>query len=110
MKSCVKWLVFLLVLSLHTVSAHASAQQDSIYLYSSPLTGPLLQFSIQAPGNFKGLTFFVVHPSISKSLISVMLENSNFPKPVIQKIDPYRSAIVFDQNLLAGTYSYKIDF
>lgn len=37
MKFCFKWLLCLLVLSLHPVSAHASAQQDSIYLYSSPL-------------------------------------------------------------------------
>lgn len=72
--------------------------------------GPLLQFSIQAPGNVRGSTFFVVHPSESKYLMAVVPENSNLLKPVIQKIDLFRSAIVFEQKLLAGSYSYKITF
>jgi hypothetical protein len=70
----------------------------------------MLQFSVQAPGNVKGLTFFVLHPSASKPLTSVVPEDPNSPRPIVQKIDSFRSAIAFSQNLPAGSYSYKIDF
>lgn len=69
-----------------------------------------LVFEVRAPGNVKGLTFYVTHPSSNKVPRSVVPEGSNAPQPELRRIDAYRSALVFSQELKTGNYAYKIEF
>lgn len=69
-----------------------------------------LTFEVRAPGNVKGLTFYVTHPSLNKAPRSVVPEGSNAPQPELRPIDAYRSALVFSQELKTGSYAYKVEF
>ena len=73
--------------------------------------GPVsLGFDVRAPGNVKGVTFFVTHSVIEGVLKSVKAGRADLPQPEIIRIDPYRSAIVFRQELKAGRYDYSLEF
>lgn len=69
-----------------------------------------LAFEVRAPGNVRGLTFYVTHPSLNKLPRSVVPEGANAPQPEIRPIDAYRSALVFSQELKTGSYAYKLEF
>lgn len=69
-----------------------------------------LTFEVRAPGNVRGLTFYVTHPSMNKVPRSVVPEGANAPQPEVRPIDAYRSALVFSQELKTGSYAYKLEF
>ena len=57
------------------------------------------EFDVSAPGNVKGIKFFVTHPSINMIPKSVQAKSPNAPQPEIKPVDAYRSAIIFPQEL-----------
>lgn len=67
-------------------------------------------FEVRAPGNVKGLTFFVTHPAIDKAPKSVRPAQSDSPQPKLVRIDAYRSALIFKETLKAGRYGYNLEF
>lgn len=80
---------------LHTPGRHASTS---------------LIFDVRSPGNVKGLTFFVTH-SVAEGLLRRIKANlPDLPQPDIARIDAYRSAIIFRQELKPGRYDYSLGF
>lgn len=71
---------------------------------------PRLAFEVRAPGNVKGLTFYVTHPSANRAPRSVVPEGANAPQPELRPVDAYRSALIFSQELKTGSYAYKLEF
>lgn len=69
-----------------------------------------LAFEVRAPGAAKGLTFFVTHPAMNVSPRSITADNPNSPLPELKRVDAYRSALVFRQELKAGDYAYSLEF
>ena len=76
--------------------------------FKSPVSG--FSFEVRAPGNVKGLTFFVTHPFIDKAPKSVRPTESGSPQPKLVRIDAYRSALIFKEALKAGRYAYSLEF
>lgn len=69
-----------------------------------------LVFDVRAPGNVKGLAFFVTHPVIDIGPKSVTAVSANAPQPELRRIDAYRSILIFRQELKAGNYAYSLEF
>lgn len=69
-----------------------------------------LIFDIRSPGNVKGVTFFVTHSVAEGVLKGVKASRADLPQPEIVRIDTYRSAIIFRQELKAGRYDYSLEF
>lgn len=69
-----------------------------------------LAFEVRAPGNVKGLTFFVTHPALDVAPKSVVAVNSEGPQPELKRIDAYRTALIFRQELKVGSYAYNLEF
>ena len=69
-----------------------------------------LIFDVRSPGNVKGMTFFVTHSVAEGVLKGVKASRTDLPQPEIVRIDPYRSAIIFRQELKAGRYDYGLEF
>lgn len=69
-----------------------------------------LVFDVKAPGNVKGITFFVTHSVAEGVLKGVKAAQADLPLPEIVRIDPYRSAIIFKQELKTGRYDYSLEF
>ena len=80
---------------IHTPGKHASTS---------------LIFDVRSPGNVKGVTFFVTHSVAEGVLKGVKASRADLPQPEIARIDPYRSAIIFRQELKAGRYDYSLEF
>lgn len=69
-----------------------------------------LIFDVRAPGNVKGATFFVTHSFAEGLLKSVKANQPGLPQPEVRRLDAYRSAIVFRQELKVGRYDYSLEF
>lgn len=69
-----------------------------------------LIFDVRSPGNVKGVTFFVTHSVAEGVLKGVKASRPEFPQPETVRIDPYRSAIIFRQELKVGRYDYSLEF
>ena len=67
-------------------------------------------FDVRSPGNVKGLQFFVTHPALNVAPIAVKALSPGAPQPELRRIDAYRSALVFKQELSVGHYAYSLDF
>lgn len=67
-------------------------------------------FEVKAPANVKGMTFFVTHPSIDKPLKTVVPTSTGAPMPEVRRLDAYRTALVFKQELKVGQYAYHLEF
>lgn len=67
-------------------------------------------FDVRAPGNVKGVKFFVTHPAVDGAPKSVKASSPDAPQPELKRIDAYRSALVFKQELKAGHYAYSLEF
>lgn len=72
--------------------------------------GNKLSFIVRAPGNVKGMKFYVTHPSANVAPKSVTPLRPDMPTPEVKQFDAFRSAIVFKQELKAGNYEYAIGF
>ena len=80
---------------IHTPGKHASTN---------------LIFDVRSPGNVKGVTFFITHSVAEGVLKGVKPSRADLPQPEIARIDAYRSAIIFRQELQAGRYDYSLEF
>ncbi len=80
---------------IHTPGKHASTN---------------LIFDVRSPENVKGVTFFVTHSVAEGVLKGVKPSRADLPQPEIARIDAYRSAIIFRQELQAGRYDYSLEF
>lgn len=69
-----------------------------------------LVFDVRSPGNVKGVTFFVTHAVAEGVLKAVKPGRPDAPQPVIKRIDAYRSAVIFRQELKPGRYDYSLEF
>ena len=69
-----------------------------------------LNFTVRAPGNVGGLTFFVTHPMADAGPKAITPRSPQAPRPEVSRIDAYRSAIIFRETLPTGQYSYGIEF
>lgn len=69
-----------------------------------------LVFDVRSPGNVKGVTFFVTHAVAEGVLKGIKAGRAGLPQPEIVRIDPYRSAIIFRQELKMGRYDYSLEF
>ncbi|AGX86573.1 hypothetical protein [Candidatus Symbiobacter mobilis] len=78
------------------------------------LPGPLLQnrftFTVRAPGQVRGLTFVITHPARDRTPRRVLPNAATMPQPELVRIDAWRSAIVFRQELGTGHYGYSVEF
>jgi hypothetical protein len=72
--------------------------------------GNQLNFEVRGPGNVKGITFIVVHPSADSVPKSVSPNSPGTPQPELRMIDDYRSAIIFKDILKIGNYAYNIEY
>ena len=71
--------------------------------------GNSLVFDVRTPGNVKGITFIVAHPAKDIAPKTITAEK-NLPLPELRRIDAYRSALIFRQELTAGNYAYSLQF
>ena len=69
-----------------------------------------LVFDVRSPGNVKGVTFFATHAVAEGVLKAVKPAKPDAPQPELKRIDAYRSAIIFRQELKAGRYEYSLEF
>ncbi|TAG36293.1 MAG: hypothetical protein EAZ34_01575 [Polaromonas sp.] len=69
-----------------------------------------LVFDVRSPGNVKGVTFFVTHSVAEGVLKAVKASRADLPQPEVVRLDSYRSAIVFRQELKTGRYDYSLEF
>ncbi|MFZ4479374.1 MAG: polysaccharide deacetylase family protein [Rhodoferax sp.] len=69
-----------------------------------------LAFEVRDPGKVKGVTFLVTHPAIDAAPRSITAVSANAPLPELKRIDAYRSALIFRQELNAGSYAYTLNF
>lgn len=67
-------------------------------------------FQVRAPGRVKGLSFMVTHPAANASLQAVSPANPDMPQPELQRIDAYRSVLIFKNELPEGQYTYNLKF
>ncbi|MBU3898651.1 MAG: polysaccharide deacetylase family protein [Gammaproteobacteria bacterium] len=73
-------------------------------------SGSEFSFDVRAPGNVKGLTFFVTHPAMNAAPKSVKATQPGSPQPTLVRVDAYRSALIFKEMLQAGHYAYSLEF
>lgn len=69
-----------------------------------------LVFDVRSPGNVKGVTFFVTHAVAEGVLKAVRSARPDAPQPELRRMDAYRTAVVFKQELKAGRYEYRLEF
>lgn len=70
---------------------------------------PTLHFSVRTPGDIRGLTFMVTHPSREQVLKAISPLGSAIPAHKIKRIDDYRSAVIFER-LDVGDYNFELQF
>ena len=73
-------------------------------------TATSLIFDVRSPGNVKGITFFVTHSVAEGVLKAVKASRADLPQPEVSRLDAYRSAIIFRQELKTGRYDYSLEF
>lgn len=67
-------------------------------------------FEVLAPGQVKGLSFFVTHPTANVGPKSVTPVNPDAPQPELKRVDAYRSVVIFKDELKVGRYAYNLGF
>ena len=73
-------------------------------------TGTQLSFDVRPPGNVKGVKFMVTHPTADVAPKHVKAVSVEAPLPELKRIDAYRSALIFKDELKVGHYEYSLDF
>ena len=84
--------------------------RERIVVDPSKISATKLEFDVRAPGNVKGVKFFVTHPSIDAAPKSIKASNPSAPQPELNRVDAYRSSIIFPQELKTGHYTYNLEF
>jgi peptidoglycan/xylan/chitin deacetylase (PgdA/CDA1 family) len=68
------------------------------------------QLLVDPAGAGKGITLFVLHPVMGKGVKAVVTTAAGQPVPTIQRIDDFRTALVFKDSIKPGMYDYAIQF
>jgi len=68
-----------------------------------------LEFTVQAPGDVTGVSFFVTHPAADAMPKAIKPRDPNMPKPELRRIDAFRSVLIFPR-LPAGSFAYDVEF
>lgn len=84
--------------------------RERVQFQDGKLMGDQFTFVVQAPGQVKGVTFMVTHASANTHVKQVLPVPSGLPQPELVKLDAWRSALVFNQSLPPGSYTYKLGF
>jgi hypothetical protein len=84
--------------------------RERIVVDPSKVSATKLEFDVRAPGNVKGIKFFVTHPSMDAAPKSIKASSPNAPQPELSRVDSYRSSIIFPQELKTGHYTYSLEF
>lgn len=81
-----------------------------VRLQPGPLLGDKVHFSVQGPGEIKGLTLLITHPAQGKAPQDVGGSGPHMPTPRLLKVDDWRTFAVFEMPLPPGDYSYSVRF
>jgi len=84
--------------------------RDRVIQRSAKGDATRLNFEVSAPGSIKGLTFVVVHSTAEGMPKTVIASGLDSPQPEIRRMDAYRTAIVFKDELKPGSYAYTVAF
>lgn len=84
--------------------------RERVRLQPGPLLGDEFHFTVQGPGDVKGLTLLITHPAQNKAPTDVSASRANAPTPRIQKVDAWRSFLVFEMAVPPGDYTYSVRF
>ncbi len=84
--------------------------RDRAQFQPGRLLGDRFTFAVQPPGGVKGLTFVVTHPAKNMPVKRLSLDRFEGPIPQLVQLDGYRSALIFKDELKAGSYTYVVEF
>jgi hypothetical protein len=84
--------------------------RERVIVDPSKVSATKLEFNVRAPGNVKGIKFFVTHPSMDAVPKLIKASSPNAPQPELRRVDAYRSSIIFPQELKTGHYVYNLEF
>lgn len=84
--------------------------RERVQFQSGKLIGNQFTFVVQAPGPVTGITFIVTHPVADGVLTRVVASQAAMPMPQIEKLDAWRTALIFKNELPPGSYSYQLTF
>lgn len=85
-------------------------ERERVSFQSGVLNNAKFTFAVQAPGNVKGLTLVVTHPSKDTVIKRIVATSANSPVPELVHLDGWRSILIFRNELAVGSYSYAIEF
>lgn len=85
-------------------------ERERVQFQSGKLIGNRMTFVVQAPGKVKGITFVVTHAVADGVLKRVQSLPATLPMPEIARLDAWRSALIFKDELPAGSYTYELSF
>ena len=85
-------------------------ERERVQFQPGKLIANRITFVVQTPGKVKGITFVVTHAVADGVLKHVVPAQSGLPLPEISRIDPWRSMLVFRDELPVGTYTYELTF
>jgi peptidoglycan/xylan/chitin deacetylase (PgdA/CDA1 family) len=69
-----------------------------------------LTFEVRAPGNVRGVKFFVTHGSADIGPKTITALKPGSPVAELKRIDAFKSAIVFKEVLQTGKYEYTLTY
>jgi peptidoglycan/xylan/chitin deacetylase (PgdA/CDA1 family) len=84
--------------------------RESIQFQSGRLIGDKFTFSVQPPGNVKGVSFVVTHPAKDVVVKKVNPDRASAPVPNVVRLDAYRSVLIFKGEIPTGSYTYGLEF
>jgi peptidoglycan/xylan/chitin deacetylase (PgdA/CDA1 family) len=85
-------------------------ERERVQFQQGKLIGNRFTFVVQAPGKVKGITFMVTHAVADGGVKRVVPAQGGLPMPELTRVDPWRTALVFKDELPVGTYTYELAF
>ncbi|TXT35390.1 MAG: hypothetical protein FD135_4946 [Comamonadaceae bacterium] len=84
--------------------------RERVRFQDGKLIGDKFSFEVKAPGQVKGVTFYVMHPGANMEPKKVVSVQAGSPVPKLVKLDAWRSALIFSEVLSAGSYAFALSF
>lgn len=85
-------------------------ERERVQFQPGKLIGNRFTFVVQAPGKVKGITFVVTHAVADGLVKRAEPGQAGLPMPQIARIDAWRSALIFKEELPVGSYTYELAF
>ncbi|MDD2924258.1 polysaccharide deacetylase family protein, partial [Rhodoferax sp.] len=85
-------------------------ERERVVFVPGPIIADQFTFTVQAPGQVKGVTFMVTHPAKDVAVKRVAPVSAGAPTPELVAVDAWRSALIFRNELKPGSYSYAVSF